>query len=52
MVEEEIPLNWQVEANMAVASEKKEEDKPQLCVNRLREEHLRLIFEIRRKQDD
>jgi len=52
MVEEEIPLTWQVEENMAVASENKEEDRPHLCENRLMEEHLQLIFEIWQKQYD
>jgi hypothetical protein len=52
MVEEEIPPSWQVEENTVVTSEDKEEERPQLCANRLTEEHLQLIFEIRQKQDD
>jgi hypothetical protein len=60
MVEEEIPLSWQVEENTAaanevttgVASEEKEEEQPQQFANHLTEEHLQLIFEIRQKQDD
>jgi DNA-directed RNA polymerase sigma subunit (sigma70/sigma32) len=60
MVEEEIPPSWQVEENKMVtndentmvASKEKEEDQPQQFVNRLIEEHLQLILEIRQKQDD
>jgi hypothetical protein len=40
------------EENTVVASEEKEEDQPQQFANRLTEEHLQLIFEIRQKQDD
>jgi hypothetical protein len=52
MVEEEIPPSWQVEENTVIASEDKEVEWPLLCANRLSEEHLQLIFEIRQKQDD
>jgi hypothetical protein len=55
MVEEEIPPSWQVEENPVasnentteVANEEKEEEQPQQFANRLTEEHLQLLFEIR-----
>jgi hypothetical protein len=40
------------EDTTVVASEEKEEEQPQQFANRLTEEHLQLIFEIRQKQDD
>jgi hypothetical protein len=52
MVEEEIPLRWQVEENIVVVSEDKEEGQPHLFSNHLTEDNLQLIFEIRKKQDD
>jgi hypothetical protein len=60
MVEEEIPPRWKVEENAAeaneitteVAGKEKEEEQPQQFANRLMEEHLQLLFEIRQKQDD
>jgi hypothetical protein len=60
MVEEEIPPSWQVEENAAAANEittevagkEEEEEQPQQFANRLTEEHLQLLFEIRQKQDD
>jgi hypothetical protein len=52
MVEEEIPPSWQVEEHTMSIGEDKEAEPPLLCANRLLEEHLQLIFEIRQKQDD
>jgi hypothetical protein len=60
MVEEEIPPSWKLEDNAAttneitteVAGKEEEEEQPQQFTNRLTEEHLQLLFEIRQKQDD
>jgi len=60
MVEEEIPPTSKLEDNAAktkeitteVAGKEEEEEQPQQFANRLAEEHLQLLFEIRQKQDD
>jgi len=52
MVEEEIPPSWQVKEHMMNVGEDKEVERALLYANRLSEEHLQLIFEIRQKQDD
>nr|ABK23844.1 unknown [Picea sitchensis] len=62
MVEEEIPPSSQLENNAGTTETiktradneaiKEEEDQPQHFANRLMEEHLQLLFEIRKKQDD
>jgi hypothetical protein len=59
-VEEEIPPSWQLEDNAVAANkiiaevvgQEEEEEQPQHFANRLVEEHLLLLFEIRQRQDD
>jgi hypothetical protein len=52
IVEEEIPPSRQVEDHSTSAGEETEVETPLLSPNRLSDEHLQIIFEMRQKQDD